>query len=329
MHQYNNVMKILSLSIAAYNVEKYIDSTLKSLVPLKANDAYEVIIVDDGSKDNTSEIAKKYCEAYPNVFKLIRKENGGYGSTINYALQIAVGKYFKLLDGDDWIKDDIMDSYLDYLSSIDSDIVLSPYDIVYMPERKEKYVDNHNEVKRHSDIIENIDLGKSIVHQELAVKTSILKNNDVKISENCFYTDQEFVFESIFYAKTISKFENTVYCYRMGREGQSVSIEGMRKHYNDAMIVAKKIYPLYENNVEDIYGGKKQALETKILGVSSTLYKAYMTRLDRKKSKKEIGEFDREIKYNYPNVYRTSNQLKRVNILRKLKFVGYEILCRF
>ena len=98
-------MKVLTVSIAAYNVEDYLKKCLDSFVdegnPLM--NAVEVIIVSDGSKDNTVSIAKEYQEKYPDTFVLIDKENGGYGSTINASLKKATGKYFKLVDGDDWV----------------------------------------------------------------------------------------------------------------------------------------------------------------------------------------------------------------------------------
>ena len=95
--------KLLSISIAAYNVEQYLVKTLQSLIlDAEHMKVLEVIIVNDGSKDNTSQIGQEYVLKYPDTFKLINQENGGYGSTINTSLAVARGKYYKLLDGDDW-----------------------------------------------------------------------------------------------------------------------------------------------------------------------------------------------------------------------------------
>ena len=81
--------KELTISIAAYNVEKFLERTLESLVISKDYlERIEVIIVDDGSIDSTSVIAEKYCRNYPNSFRLIKKENGGYGSTVNCSIAI-------------------------------------------------------------------------------------------------------------------------------------------------------------------------------------------------------------------------------------------------
>lgn len=97
------INKILTISIAAYNVEKYIGKTLDSLINDDVMDKIEVLIENDGSTDNTAGIANEYVKNYPNTFKLINKQNGGYGSTINRSIKEAQGKYFKQLDGDDFL----------------------------------------------------------------------------------------------------------------------------------------------------------------------------------------------------------------------------------
>ncbi len=94
--------KLLTISIAAYNVEGYIRNTLDSLIVPEILDKLEVFIVDDGGNDNTLQIAREYESKYPETFHAVHKENGGYGSTVNYSIAHATGKYFKLLDGDDW-----------------------------------------------------------------------------------------------------------------------------------------------------------------------------------------------------------------------------------
>ena len=104
--------KILTVSIAAYNVSKYLDEALEPFTNSVYKDELEILIVDDGSKDDTAEIAKKYEERYPNTFKLVTKENGGWGSTLNKGIEIGTGKYFKQLDGDDWFDKDNLEDYL-------------------------------------------------------------------------------------------------------------------------------------------------------------------------------------------------------------------------
>ena len=95
--------KILTISVAAYNVENYIRDTLESLVIPELLDDLEIFIIDDGGTDKTLAIAKEYELKYPNTFHAIHKSNGGYGTTVNWSIKNATGKYIKLVDGDDWI----------------------------------------------------------------------------------------------------------------------------------------------------------------------------------------------------------------------------------
>ena len=95
--------KILTVTIPAYNVEKYMDEVLPTFLEESILNKIEILIVNDGSKDGTSKKGKQYEQQYPAVIRLIDKENGGHGSTINKGIELATGKYFKVVDGDDWV----------------------------------------------------------------------------------------------------------------------------------------------------------------------------------------------------------------------------------
>ena len=95
--------KVLTITIPSYNVEKYLNQTLDSFIQEEILADIEVLIVDDGSKDRTPLIGKEYEEKYPGTFRVISKENGGHGSTINRGILEARGRYFKVVDGDDWV----------------------------------------------------------------------------------------------------------------------------------------------------------------------------------------------------------------------------------
>ena len=99
-------MKLLSFVVPSYNSEKYLNKCVDSL--LKGGEDVEIIIVNDGSKDNTIKIAREYEEKYPSIIKVVDKENGGHGSGINSGLEVATGLYFKCVDSDDWVDEDAL-----------------------------------------------------------------------------------------------------------------------------------------------------------------------------------------------------------------------------
>ena len=93
------MQKILTITIPSYNVEAYIAATLDTMVTINNLDLLEILVVNDGSKDNTVAVAQQYVDKYPNSVRIIDKENGGHGSTINAGIREATGKYFKVVDG--------------------------------------------------------------------------------------------------------------------------------------------------------------------------------------------------------------------------------------
>ena len=225
--------KILSISVAAYNVEKFLDQTLSSLCVQDVLDKIEIIIVNDGSSDKTDLIAKEYVEKYSDSFILINKKNGGYGSTINSSLEIATGKYYKLLDGDDWFYSDNLATYIKTLNKIEADIIYTPF-FIY-----------ENDLP---PIIESFSLEQVISSSEIyalsmhamAVRTNLIKHR-IKITEHCFYTDFEFAIKCLDLASTLYYFDCPIYCYRLGRDGQSVSLRGYLKHLDNHEAITKMV----------------------------------------------------------------------------------------
>ena len=119
--------KVLSVSVAAYNLGSMIEQCLNSFIQEDILGRVEVLVTDDGSKDNTAEIVENYEKKYPGTFRLIRQKNAGPGSTVNSGLTHATGKYFRMVDGDDWVNTKEMKAYLDYLESHETDMVCTNY----------------------------------------------------------------------------------------------------------------------------------------------------------------------------------------------------------
>lgn len=119
--------KILSISVAAYNVASTLKETIDPFIESGVLDQLDIMIVDDGSKDDTAKIAQEYADNYPSSIRLISKENGGWGSTVNTGIRLAQGKYFRQVDGDDHYNAENMPAYIDALRNSDADMVITPY----------------------------------------------------------------------------------------------------------------------------------------------------------------------------------------------------------
>ena len=106
--------KLLTITIPCYNSQDYMDKAIRSVLPGK--DKVEILIVDDGSTDDTAAIADKYAKRYPDIVNVIHKENGGHGSAVNTGIDNAKGIFFKVLDSDDWFE---KRAYKEYLKTLE------------------------------------------------------------------------------------------------------------------------------------------------------------------------------------------------------------------
>ena len=295
--------KVLTVSIAAYNVEKYIGHTLDSLIlPQKYMDMLDVIVVDDGSRDRTTEIVETYTKRFPDSIRIVKKENGGYGSTINVSTQMALGKYYKLLDGDDWFSTENLCGFLDFLSDASADLILTPFIAV-------------NELT--GDIgVENYSNEITPWMHEITVMSRVLKEPPISILEHCFYTDTEFIFECVGRTESCIKYTKPIYCYRVGREGQSVSVEGIRKHYRDWMTVTAKLYDAFAMQFTKLSDEKRQKLLYIVTSATWSTLRAFLLQEKPKVMKAEYVAWDQEMRKKYPKVYQMTMKSARIRLMR-------------
>lgn len=238
--------KTLTVSVAAYNVEKYLDKLCQSLIKAGCLNDLEILIVNDGSKDRTNEIAEVYAAKYPGVFFHISKENGGHGSTINRGIELATGKYFKVLDGDDWVEPEGLKTIVEHMKALDVDLIVT--------NRKRVF---ENSGKEEIDVFKGLTPGKVYEIEEACkkmarmlfhntfFKTSILKDNRIRIDEHRFYVDNEILWFPFQYANSIVYFDLVVYCYRLGLADQSVNPAVVAKRIDQHEYVSRRVVAYY------------------------------------------------------------------------------------
>ena len=182
--------KVLSISVAAYNMENYIRDTLNSVVNSDVKDLVEVIVVDDESTDNTVKIVEEYISEYPNVIKLIKQKNQGPGSTFNAALKVATGKYIKMVDADDFVNEESLNYVVNQLKNIDCDMVLTKMD--YFDDAEKKVYFTAELGYEEDTVMDTINYDYIPEMNAISYRTKILQDNNIKLS-NGFYTDMEYV----------------------------------------------------------------------------------------------------------------------------------------
>ena len=236
-------------------MEKYIEQCLNSFADERFNETLEVLIVNDGSSDGTVRIAEQYVQKYPDIFRIINKENGGHGSTINRGIKEAVGKYYKPVDGDDWLDTENLLLIIDRLKEIDVDLVVTDFFWYYSKTKQ---------IKKNKNVAQCFDLSNCILlYQHITYRTSILRENNIGFSENTFYEDTEFCLYPVEFVTTMIYIPIGLYYHRLDREGQSVSIEGKLKYINDIRRIAINIFIFHKRkkNQKD----KKKYYEKRIL----------------------------------------------------------------
>lgn len=298
-----NAQKLLTISIAAYNVEKYIRKGLDSIVNADRQNYIEVYVIDDGGTDGTLEIAREYERKYPDTFRTVHKENGGYGSTINYGIKHAVGKYFKQLDGDDWFDSEHLGKFVDGLRGSDSDVIVTPYYRCMEGGGVEK-VDVVGGYESGVDYeIKKLRLEKTIGMWTIAYRTRMLKSSGLRLPAHCLYTDQLYSAIPLFaHAKTLRFADCPIYCYRIGREGQSVSRESRIKHVGDKIRVNDILYDFYEEQKANGNEGIDNILRL-AAWYSRGIPKVCLLAPINSETVRNIAAYDQMLRKRHPDIY--------------------------
>ena len=231
--------KLLTVTVPAYNADRWLEYNLDSLLIPSCLDALEVLVVDDGSVDRTGEIADSYAARYPDTVRVIHKENGGHGSGVNTGIKEARGRYFKVVDADDWVDQEAFQNLIEALKDADDDIVSSgflwakdngsgyPATFPTEAEFKEPFKGvRYGETYRFEEIAEQLYLK---IHN-LTYRTALLKEHDIRLDEHCYYVDTEYITYPVPFVETVRFLPDFVYRYRINRAGQSMSVKQMQNY---------------------------------------------------------------------------------------------------
>lgn len=252
-------MKIISFTIPCYNSAAYMDKCIQSV--LAGGKDIEVIIVDDGStKDDTARIADNYSKKYPDIVKVIHQENGGHGEAVNTGLAHATGKFFKVVDSDDWVD---LKSYKKILSVLknfedgeEPDMLIANYvyNKVGISRKKVIHYDNVFPVEKMFSWNEvgNFKIDQYILMHSAIYKTQILRECSLQLPKHTFYVDNIFVFEPLPFVKKMYYVNTNFYRYFIGRADQSVNEDIMISRIDQQIDVTKRMINFYlESNVEN------------------------------------------------------------------------------
>lgn len=295
--------KVLTVSIAAYNVEPYLAEALDSLIASNVLSLIEVIVVDDGSKDGTADLARFYSERHPESILLLSKKNGGYGSTINTSLEIARGRYFKILDGDDWYDPKGLSSLVRFLDTCMADLVVTKY-MQVRGEREKEIALRNIEYDGETRPIEPF-LTQGFPMHAAVFKTSVLKDAFIHITEHAYYTDQEFMVKSVSACRTVAALNATVYRYRIGREGQSIATRSWFKNIDGACETALEL-ARFEGTSDRprLSDTHEQWLQNEVKATLSSKYRVMLSMGPSDLNRSRIAAFDQRLSQINPQLHK-------------------------
>ena len=318
----------LSIIVPIYNVEEYLAECLKSLYKISSL-RYEVILVNDGSKDNSYKIMEEFKNLYPNKTIIINKENGGLSSARNAGLRAARGKYISFIDSDDFIDTDEFEKFV--IEGIKSRLDIAVGNMrYYVPGRIGEPLFRAKRVK-DLDVVTGVDFLWNLfqapkcyreeVVDDIYRRNFLIKNN-LFFNEEIVHEDSEFTTLAYLKAKKVKYIDKAFYFYRQ-REGSI-----MNKVSEKSMVSLEKICEKLFNECQKLENKNgKEALSSLILSFYSTVvYKRYNGGGDYERVYKRYKEIYRELaKYAQSNIEQKLLSFSIVipNTLRKI--LGKEI----
>lgn len=248
-------MKVLTFAVPSYNSQDYLERCINTL--LAGGDAVEIIIVNDGSSDNTGMIADRYAAAHPDVIKVIHQENGGHGGAVNAGLECASGKYFKVVDSDDWLDGDALARIISAISRWEAedtnvDLIVSNYVYDHLHENR-RHTIRYRNIFEDGEICGWEDTGtflpsQYLVMHSLIFKTRLLRDCGLKLPRHTFYVDNIFACRPLPMVKDICYLDVDLYHYFLGRDDQSVNEEVMKQRIDQQIKVTRIILECVDFN---------------------------------------------------------------------------------
>ena len=246
-------MKVLTVAIPCYNSEAYMKKALDHA--LVGGDDVEVLVVDDGSKDGTLEVAQDYERRYPGVIRVIHQENKGHGGAVNTALAEAQGIYFKVCDSDDWLDYDSYMKVLEVLRKVITgprtlDIMLCNYIYDKVGARKKRimrYVGSFPEdrIFTWNEVEKPLNKHRYVLMHSVIYRTELLRECGIVLPEHTFYVDNLMAFIPFMYVRTLYYLNVPLYRYFIGRTDQSVNEEVMISRIDQQIRVTKMMIDGY------------------------------------------------------------------------------------
>ncbi len=294
-------MKLLSIAIPCYNSEAYMEHCVDSL--LVGGEDVEILIVDDGSKDRTAQIADAYAEKYPTIIRAIHQENGGHGEAVNAGIRNATGLYFKVVDSDDWVDEE---SYKKILTTLEMltrgpktvDLLISNFVYEKQGAARKKVMQYRNCFPTEEifgwEQVRHMKKGKYLLMHSMIYRTQLLHDCGLELPKHTFYVDNLFAYEPLPYVENMYYLDVNFYRYFIGRDDQSVNEKVMIKRIDQQIRVNKLMVDVYNRN--NFTNKRMRSYMFNYLDIITTISSIMLIRAETEEAlekKKELLEYIR------------------------------------
>ncbi len=311
-------MKLITFAVPSYNSEAYLNKCVDTL--LSGGEEVEIIIVNDGSKDRTKEIADAYQAKYPSIVRAVHKPNGGHGSGVNKGLELAQGLYYKVVDSDDWVDGDALKKLLEVLrghvaEGKNADLYITNF--IY-----DRVSDNTSFTRRYTDNFRENDFctwdkvkpfstTSVLLMHAIMYRTAALRESGTILPEHTFYVDNLYAYKPLPFMKTIFYLNVDLYHYFIGRADQSVNITNIVKRYKQQLAVMRCMLDSYSfDEINKMEKGLRRYMfhNLNVIMINTLMFTLGEKSAERKKDMKELWA-----------------QLKAADIklYKKIRFGGY------
>lgn len=275
------------------------EHAVESILP--GGEDVEIIIVNDGSKDRTSEIAHAYAEKYPTIIKVVDKENGGHGDAVNSGLGNAQGKYFKVVDSDDWVDEEALHKILKLLRDLEEedqevDMLVSNYVYEKVGVAHKRCVHYRNVLPKDEifrwDDIGHFRLDQYILMHSVIYRTAMLQLSQMRLPKHTFYVDNIYVYYPLPHVRKIYYLDVDFYRYFIGREDQSVNEKNMIARVDQQIFVTKSMIEMYQ--LKNVTSKKLRQYMINYLAIMMTVSSILLIRSKKEENlekKKELWKY--------------------------------------
>ena len=302
-------MKLLSIAVPCYNSQDYMAHAIESLLP--GGERVEILVVDDGSKDDTARIADDYQRRYPGIVKAIHQENGGHGDAVMTGLKNASGLYFKVVDSDDWADEEAYPKILDALAGFSApdrqiDLLVSNYIYDKAGAAHKHVMSYHHALPQHRvfgwEETRHFRKGQYMLMHSVIYRTQLLRDCGMELPKHTFYVDELYVYVPLKNVEKLYYLDVDFYHYFIGREDQSVQEQVMIRRIDQALLVNRLLVSQVDPfQVDDVH---KRRYMLNFLEIVTTVSSILLTKSGTKENLQKKADLWAYIEKENPKVYR-------------------------